>query len=165
MNRPSIVRVAHRGASGQYPENTLLAFRRALEQGLDALEIDIHRTADDELVMFHDSTLEQTTNGHGKVCDHSFQGIRQLDPSPQDGSLTPREICTQTLRAGANCLSYNFRFLTTSIVTECRLTRLALWPWDPDESAEIQQVLRLGVQGVMTNRPDILNTVLHDFTF
>ncbi len=85
-----------------------------------------------------------------------------LDPSPQDGSLTPRQICEQTLQAGANCLSYDFRFLTPEIVRECRLTGLALWPWDPDEPSEIEQVLRLDVQGIMTNRPDVLNKVLHE---
>jgi glycerophosphoryl diester phosphodiesterase len=88
-----------------------------------------------------------------------------LDPSPQDGSLTPRQICAQVLRAGANSLSYDFRFLTPAIATECRLTGLALWPWDPDEPDDIRQVLMLGVQGVVTNRPDMLNMVLHDFTF
>src|SRR6185295_18982896 len=73
------MRVAHRGASGQYPENTLLAFRRAIEQGVDALELDVHRTADDELVVIHDSTLERTTNGYGNVHDKTLQEIRQLD--------------------------------------------------------------------------------------
>jgi glycerophosphoryl diester phosphodiesterase len=46
MSHNSIIRVAHRGGSSQYPENTLLAFRQAIEQGVDALEIDIDRTAD-----------------------------------------------------------------------------------------------------------------------
>ncbi len=50
-----VARVAHRGASAQYPENTLLAFRRAAEQGVEAGEIDVHRTRDDELVIIHDS--------------------------------------------------------------------------------------------------------------
>ena len=85
-----------------------------------------------------------------------------LDPSPQDGSLTPRQICAQALRASANSLSYDFRYLTPQIVRECQLTGLALWPWDPDEPADLQRVIRLGVPGIMTNRPDILNQVLND---
>ena len=246
MNHPPILRVAHRGASAQYPENTLLAFRRAIEQGVDALELDIHRTADGELVVIHDSTLERTTNGYGNVRDHRLQEIRQLDagraekiplldeviqlaraaqirlcveikgateaeelaiaestvraleagnflsqvivtsfspqallrakalqpelstmldPSPQDGTLTPRQICAQVLCASANCLSYDFRFLTPAIATECQLTGLALWPWDPDEPDDIRQVIKLGVHGIMTNRPDVLDKVLNDLTF
>ena len=74
LNYPPILRVAHRGASAQYPENTMLAFRRAIEQGVDALELDVHLTADDELVIIHDSTLERTTNGYGNVRDHSSAG-------------------------------------------------------------------------------------------
>ncbi len=70
---------AHRGASAQYPENTLLAFRKAIEQGVDVLEIDIHRTADHELIVMHNSTLERTTNGHGNIHEHLLQEIRQLD--------------------------------------------------------------------------------------
>ena len=85
-----------------------------------------------------------------------------LDPSPQDGSLLPREVCAQALQAGANCLSYDFRYLTPEIVRECQLTGLALWPWDPDEPDDLQQVFNLGVQGMLTNRPDVLNKVLHD---
>ena len=88
-----------------------------------------------------------------------------LDPSPQDGTLTPRQICAQALRAGANCLSYDFRFLTPAIAAECQLTGLALWPWDPDEPEDLRQVIKLGVHGIMTNRPDVLNKVLHDITF
>lgn len=246
MNHPSILRAAHRGASAQYPENTLLAFHRAIGQGVDALELDIHLTADDELVVIHDSTLERTTNGYGNVHDKTLQEIRQLDagegeripllseviqlareaqirlfvevkgvteaeglaitestiraleadnfldqviltsfsvsallhakalqpelsmmldPSPQDGTLTPRQICAQALRAGANCLSYDFRFLTPEIAAECQLSGLALWPWDPDEPEALRQMIKLGVNGIMTNRPDVLNKVLHDFTF
>jgi hypothetical protein len=85
-----------------------------------------------------------------------------LDPSPQDGSLTPQQICAQALRANANCLSYDFRFLTAEIAWECQLAGLALWPWDPYQAAAIGQALRLGVPGMMTNRPDVLNQVIHD---
>ena len=145
MNRHQIVRSAHRGASIQYPENTLLAFRHAIEQDLDALELDIHRTADDEVVVIHDSSLERTTNGIGRIRDHTFQEIQQLD--------------------AGHCLSYDFHFLTPAIVSECQMTGLALWPWDPDESEDIRHVLRLGAQGIITNRPDMLNKVLNEFTF
>ena len=221
----------------------MLAFRRAIAYGVDALEIDVHLTRDDQLVVIHDSILDRTTNGTGRVRDHSLAEIRQLDagqgqqvptldevlslvqgtpirlcvevkgetevegltiaeavvhsleqtdflrraivtsfspaallkvralqpaqatmldPWPQDGSLTPRLICEQTLAAGANCLSYDFRFLSQAIADECRLTGLALWPWDPDEPEDIRRTLRLGVPGIFTNRPENLNAVLDD---
>jgi glycerophosphoryl diester phosphodiesterase len=243
MSKHSVIRLAHRGASAQFPENTLLAFRQAIEQGVDMLELDVHSTADAHLVVIHDRTLERTTNGQGYVNELTLQELRQmdagqgekiplfeeviqlareagirlcveikgivgeeelalpavivraleatdflsqtvltsfspkallrakatnaeastmLDPSPQDGSLTPRQICAQALRAGANGVCYDFQLLTPAIIRECQLTGLALWAWQPDEPDDLRQLLTLGVQGIMTNRPDVLNEVLHD---
>jgi glycerophosphoryl diester phosphodiesterase len=87
-----------------------------------------------------------------------------LDPSPQDGSLTPREICEQTLACGANSLSYDYSFVTQAVAGECRLTGLALWPWAPNEPDDIWRMLALGVPGIETDRPDVLNAVLQSKT-
>ncbi|MCA1648032.1 MAG: hypothetical protein LC797_22065 [Chloroflexi bacterium] len=70
---------AHRGASGYAPENTLAAFHLAHELGADMVEFDVHLTADDQLVVVHDDTLERTTNGTGYVRDHTWDEIAQLD--------------------------------------------------------------------------------------
>jgi glycerophosphoryl diester phosphodiesterase len=83
-----------------------------------------------------------------------------LDPSPQDGSLTAREICAQTLAAHANVVSYDFQFVSKEVARETELAGLALWPWAPNTPAEISQMLALGVPGIMTDRPDILNAAL-----
>lgn len=69
---------AHRGASGYAPENTLLAIEKALAMKVDAIEIDVH-LSDGELVVIHDRFVNNTTNGIGKVSKMSFQEIRQLD--------------------------------------------------------------------------------------
>ena len=58
---------AHRGFSSQYPENTMIAFRRALEAGADGIEFDARLTRDGKIVIMHDATVDRTTNGHGKV--------------------------------------------------------------------------------------------------
>ncbi|PLX87750.1 MAG: glycerophosphodiester phosphodiesterase [Desulfuromonas sp.] len=71
--------VAHRGSSGEYPENTLLAFRRALEAGATWLELDVHLSADGELIVIHDESLERTTNGSGLVGNFCLQELRRLD--------------------------------------------------------------------------------------
>lgn len=240
-----VVRIAHRGASADYPENTLLAFRRAIEMGVDYLEVDVQLTRDGALIVLHDETLDRTTNGSGRVRDHTLAQIRKLDagrgervptldevftlarangvrlcieakggddaasveiaegvvgaiqrahfvsqvvvtsffpealrhakrleprlttlldPSPQDGSLSPRAICEQTLAAGANIISYDFRFVTRAVADEARLTGLALWPWAPNSAQEIRALLDLGVPGIMTDRPDVLNRVLSEQT-
>ena len=69
---------AHRGASGNAPENTLLAFRRAVELGAAWIELDVQR-AGDRLLVFHDDRLERTTNGTGKWSDASLKTLRALD--------------------------------------------------------------------------------------
>ena len=58
---------AHRGFSGKYPENTMLAFRKALECGADGIEMDVQLTKDGELVVIHDERVDRTTNGTGYV--------------------------------------------------------------------------------------------------
>jgi glycerophosphoryl diester phosphodiesterase len=242
--QPAIVRVAHRGASGLAPENTLLAFRRAVELGTDLLELDVQLTRDGELVVMHDQTLDRTTNGAGRLSDHRLAELRQLDagqgeriptlaevlnlahqagvrlvveikgyddasslaiaeavvpalvaagwvdraivasfnadglrraraleprlpslfdPVPLDGSLSPRAVCDQTLAAGANIAGYWHELITPAVVDECRLAGLTLWAWAPNSAEAIRRQVQLGVQGVVTDRPDVLNEVLRDW--
>lgn len=75
----SWVRVAHRGASGSAPENTLSAFRKALAIGVDAVELDLHGTKDGEIVAIHDATLDRTTNLSGPVREKSLETIKMAD--------------------------------------------------------------------------------------
>jgi glycerophosphoryl diester phosphodiesterase len=85
--------IAHRGGAGLAPENTLLAFRRALDWwGADVLELDVRCTRDGEAVVFHDDTLERTTSGSGRVAEHTLAEIRALDAGfhfSADGATTP----------------------------------------------------------------------------
>jgi glycerophosphoryl diester phosphodiesterase len=76
MLRPIII--AHRGASGTCPENTLLAFRTALDSGAKWLELDT-QLVESELVVFHDDDLERTTDGRGALADLSLAELRRLD--------------------------------------------------------------------------------------
>jgi len=71
--------IAHRGASAYAPENTLAAFRKAMEARADGIELDVHLTADGEVVVIHDADLSRTTNGQGKVHQTTLKALRQLD--------------------------------------------------------------------------------------
>ena len=71
--------VAHRGHSIAYPENTLEAYRKAIELGVEMIECDVNITRDGTLVMMHDSTLDRTTSGTGRVSASLWDDIRQLD--------------------------------------------------------------------------------------
>ncbi len=70
---------AHRGASNQAPENTMPAFRRALELGADGIELDVHMSADGRLVVIHDETVDRTSNGKGLVKDKTLAELKELD--------------------------------------------------------------------------------------
>ena len=70
---------AHRGGSALAPENTLVAYEKGLSYGADALELDIHPTRDGEIVVFHDDTLDRTTDGSGRVSGFTLDDLRQFD--------------------------------------------------------------------------------------
>jgi glycerophosphoryl diester phosphodiesterase len=71
--------IAHRGASSLAPENTLAAFGKAYELGAKWIEFDVMLSADGEVVVIHDDTLDRTTTGHGKVSDFTYAEIAKLD--------------------------------------------------------------------------------------
>lgn len=70
---------AHRGASGYYPENTMLSFEKAAELGCDGIETDVQETSDGVLVLIHDEKVDRTTDGTGFVKDYTYSEIKKLD--------------------------------------------------------------------------------------
>lgn len=77
LPHPAII--AHRGASAHAPENTLAAFELALRQGADAVELDAKLSADGQIVVFHDLTIDRTTEGHGPLNKMTLAQLRNLD--------------------------------------------------------------------------------------
>ena len=73
--------IAHRGFSGEYPENTMLAFHRAVEAGCDGIELDVHLTKDGEIVIIHDETVDRHYRRRGAVKDFTLQELGALDAS------------------------------------------------------------------------------------
>lgn len=82
----------HRGASGYEPENTLGSFARALEMGVDAIELDVHRTKDGHMVVIHDETVDRTTNGTGAVADMTLAEIKALKTPKGEPVPTLEEV-------------------------------------------------------------------------
>jgi len=77
MNPKSKI-LAHRGWSAKYPENTRLAFRKALELGIDGLEFDVQLTADEVPVVIHDQTINRITNGKGEVSKMKYEDLERF---------------------------------------------------------------------------------------
>src|SRR5689334_7683884 len=99
--------VAHRGHSIGYPENTLEAYRKAIELGVEMIECDVNITSDGKLVMMHDPTLDRTTTGTGRVSAATWKDVQGLDaggkfkpefagvrfPSTEETLLLYKESC------------------------------------------------------------------------
>ncbi len=83
--------IGHRGAMGLEPENTLRSFKKALSLGVDGLEFDV-QNIHGELLVFHDESLERTTNGNGKLLNHSVEALRQLDAGKGEQIPTLAEV-------------------------------------------------------------------------
>jgi glycerophosphoryl diester phosphodiesterase len=71
-----MLRVGHRGARAYAPENTLASFRKAIEIGVDAIELDVRKTKDDKIVVIHDSDVQRTTDGEGLVSELTLSQIK-----------------------------------------------------------------------------------------
>jgi len=91
---PATLVAAHRGGAALWPENSLLAFRESLALGVDALELDLHMTADGEIVVLHDPTLERTTTARGRVRDLKLAELAGVRLKTRDGAVTDERIPT-----------------------------------------------------------------------
>ncbi|WP_270749413.1 glycerophosphodiester phosphodiesterase [Fusobacterium hominis] len=72
---------AHRGFSGKYPENTMLAFEKAIAEDVDGIELDVQLTKDGEVVIIHDEKIDRTTDGEGYVVDYTYEELSKFDAS------------------------------------------------------------------------------------
>ena len=79
----NVVAISHRGEHLHHPENTMPAYRAALEAGADFIETDVRTTSDGKLVIMHDATVDRCTDGHGDVAGMTFDEIRKLDAGAQ----------------------------------------------------------------------------------
>ena len=86
--------VAHRAGAGVAPENSLAAVDKALSVGVDGIEVDVHLTADGELVVCHDNTIERTTNGKGCISEMTLEEIRTYRIVAADGTITEEPLPT-----------------------------------------------------------------------
>lgn len=235
--------IAHRGASGYAPENTMAAFRRAAEMGVSFIETDLQLTRDSRLVAFHDTHLGRTTKGQGLIREHTLAELRELDagswfdpqfagekiptleeiiafarkadvvfylevkasdtwgvehalvsalrevkevaraavlsfelsalanvrkqePTLISGYLfdQPRaDAIAEAIRVGARQIAPNHKLLTKELVSAAHAAYLQVVTWTVNDPEEMRAALHTGVNGVMTDYPDRLTTVLQDF--
>ncbi|MEA2432603.1 MAG: glycerophosphoryl diester phosphodiesterase [Actinomycetota bacterium] len=97
-----VLNIAHQGGENEAPSNTLFAFKTSLPKGSDVLELDVHATADRELVVLHDATVDRTTDGTGRVDELTLEQIKQFDAAyefvPECGTCGGRPDSEKTFR-------------------------------------------------------------------
>ena len=241
---PAILVAAHRGGAALWPENSLLAFRQALALGVDALEFDLHMTADGEVVVLHDPTLDRTSTAKGPVRALSLADLAPVRLKARDGMVTDERVSTfaqvldlaastsvelvpeikidatgqrydgieekvlallrsrellaratvqafqaETIRRlrelepkartmllvtrgdaererpaeavrraselGATALGMNHRLIDADVVSAARGAGIRLAAWTVNEEADIRRMIDLGVDMVMSDRPDL----------
>jgi glycerophosphoryl diester phosphodiesterase len=95
----SYFKIAHRGASAYFPENTMLAFRKGIEMGANALELDVFACKSGEAVVIHDDTLNRTTNGRGLVAEHTLAELKQFNAGEGEPLPTLKEVLAEFAEA------------------------------------------------------------------
>ena len=129
QQKPSLLCIAHRGAMGHEPENTMASVRKALSLGALCVEIDAYYV-DDHLVVFHDDRLERTTNGCGYLYEQSFDYLRTLDAGDGQQIPTLEEVCK--LINSQTCLNIELKGSDTVEPVAELLLKLVDNGWDKE---------------------------------
>ena len=130
---------AHRGFSGYYPENTMLAFQKVAEETVaDGIALDIQLTKDGEIVIMHDEMLDRTTNGSGWLKDHTLEELKMLSVGVNVKGFFPRQTIP-TLR------EYFTWLKTTKLITNIEL-KTSYFEYEGIEEKLIAMVKEFGLE-------------------
>jgi glycerophosphoryl diester phosphodiesterase len=219
-----MLRIGHRGARAHEPENTLRSFKKALEIGVNAVELDVRKTKDNQVVVIHDSDVKKTTNGKGLVneltlkeikefstvkgekiptlkevldflgkkakilielketgveekvlslvrenglqknviivsfIEDALRKIRELDKEVETGLIyvKHKNPIKAALELKANYLISSYKFTHTSNVQKAHENGLKVIVWTINEPEEIAEYVKKGVDGIASDKPDIL---------
>jgi glycerophosphoryl diester phosphodiesterase len=220
-----MLRIGHRGARTTEPENTLRSYGKALEIGVDAIELDVRKTRDNHIVVIHDADVKRTTNGKGLVADltlkeikefsteknekiptldealqfidskakilmelkeeglerqvldavkskkleknviiisfleEALRKIRQLDSTIETGLIYAKHQHPEktALELKANYLVSLYRFTHTANVEKAHKNGLKVIVWTINTREEAEEYKKKGVDGIATDKPEILN--------
>jgi glycerophosphoryl diester phosphodiesterase len=163
-----LLTIAHRGASGYAPENTLAAYRRAVAQGVTFIETDLHLTRDAHFVALHDETVNRTTNGQGPIQQMTLLEARRLDAGSWFGS----EFIGERLPTLPEILDFAKKH---DVVFYLELKSHGFWGGDHAlisalrDSGEIPRVIVIAfdasiLEGLRKIEPTLMTALLYDGT-
>ncbi len=122
LYRKGFLLFGHRGASKFEPENTLPAFRKAVSDGCNAIELDVHRTRDGHLVILHDATLERTTSDVGRLSDRRLAELKSINAAVQwEGRREEIPTLLEVIQALPDDLVFNIEIKNFSFFSEQRI--------------------------------------------
>ncbi len=87
-----MLKIGHRGAKGYEPENTIIAFQKAIDLGCDGIELDVHLSSDGEIIVIHDETIDRTTNGKGIVNQMKLSELKTFRINKKHEIPTLKEV-------------------------------------------------------------------------
>lgn len=93
-NKIKMLKIGHRGAKGYASENSLFSFEKAIEMGVDGIELDVHLSLDGQIIVIHDDTIDRTTNGKGFVNTLSLQELKTFRINEKQASELKQQIPT-----------------------------------------------------------------------
>jgi glycerophosphoryl diester phosphodiesterase len=240
--------IAHQGFASQYPSCTIPSFQAAIDLGADYIELDVHLSADEEVIVIHETTLEQTTNGKGLVRNHTLAQLKALDagswfhpkfageriptfeeiiplfknqrtrmcieikslghnryaglekkiidalakhdmldkvavtaynghaltivremvpnipcaydPNSEEYGYPDSRLLASVLRYNANILCLHHKRVTDALAWESKLRGIPMWVWTVNDRTELERLVGLGVEAIMTDYPDVLMDVI-----
>ena len=129
MQKPSLLCIGRRGAMGHAPENTLSSIRKALELGVQCIEVDVYYV-DGHLVVFHDDRLERTSNAAGYLEEQSFEYLRSLDAGDGQRIPTLEEVCEEV--DSKACLNIELKGAATAVPVVELISRYVEKGWHKD---------------------------------
>jgi glycerophosphoryl diester phosphodiesterase len=222
-----MLRVGHRGARAYAPENTLASFKKAIELGVDAVELDVRKTKDNQIVVIHDADVKRTTDGEGLVAEltlgqiksfsaeggekiptlgealdflgkkvkvlielkelgveeqvlttikerglehnvvivsfleDALKKVRELDGNIETGLIyvKHKNPLKAALELKANYLVALYRFTHTANVVKAHENGLKVIVWTINNPQEVEEYAKKGVDGITSDKPDILNRI------
>ena len=177
-----MLKIGHRGAKGYIAENTIESIEKAFCLNINAIEIDVHKCATDEILVFHDFTLNRITNGNGEIASFPFsyitsgkikneqiivssfqrielEAIYKINPDLKLGVLTQASV-SEALSFAKKIKAYaihpNYTLLTKANVLKAQSEGYKVITWTVNELSDIEMVKNLGVDGIISDFPDRL---------
>lgn len=154
--------VGHRGAKEYEPENTLRSFRAGIELGANAIEFDTRLTKDDKLVVFHDKSLERTTDGKGNVRDFTLKELQKLDAGKGERVSTAEEALKLITKSSTALLEIKDKDSVSAVASVVKkfIDAAHKWKfkvevWVCNTLEDIRKFKKLGADGIASDRPDL----------